>query len=98
MKEAVRFYDPVHSRVEMIPVTQELKKSVGTAYLAYKEWLQREKEEEEMGKRQKEASQDSLFGIQRMTSKRKGGGRKGEKAKERDLWEGSKKERKVDGE
>ena len=32
MKEAVRFYDPVHSRVEMIPITQELKKSVRTAY------------------------------------------------------------------
>ena len=37
VKEAVRFYDPVHSRVEMIPITQELKKSVRTAYSAYKE-------------------------------------------------------------
>ena len=26
VKEAVRYYDPVHSRVEMIPITQELKK------------------------------------------------------------------------
>ena len=37
VKEAIRFYDPVHSRVEMIPITQELKKSVRTAYSAYKE-------------------------------------------------------------
>ena len=37
VKEAVRYYDPVHSRVEMIPITQELKKSVRTAYSAYKE-------------------------------------------------------------
>ena len=60
VKEAVRFYDPVHSRVEMIPITQELKKSV----------------------------EDSLFSIQRMTSKRKGGGRKEKgrgKKKERNL-------------
>ena len=61
VKEAVRFYDPVHSRVEMIPITQELKKSVGTAYSAYKEWLQREREEEEKkkeeAKRKKEISE-----------------------------------------
>ena len=37
VKEAVRFYDPVHSRVEMTPITQELKKSVRTANSAYKE-------------------------------------------------------------
>ena len=53
VNEAVRFFDPVHSRVEMIPITQELKKSVRTAYSAYKEQLQREREEEE--KRKKEA-------------------------------------------
>ena len=37
VKEAVRFYDSVHSRIEMIPTTQELKKSVRTAYSTYKE-------------------------------------------------------------
>ena len=60
VKEAVRFYDPVH-RVEMIPITQELKKSVRTAYSASKEQLQREREEEEKrkeeAKRRKEISE-----------------------------------------
>ena len=50
VKEAVRFYDPVHSRVEIIPITQELKKSVRTAYSTYKDGLQREREEEEKKK------------------------------------------------
>ena len=43
----------------MIPITQELKKSVRTAYSAYKERLQREREEEE---KRKEEGKKSLQG------------------------------------
>ena len=50
VKEAVRFYDPIHNRAEKIPITSELKKSVKAANSAYKERLQRQKEEEEKKK------------------------------------------------
>ena len=57
IKDAVRFYDLVSNRVEMIPMTQDLKKSVSSAHLAYKANLEREKEEQKkrkmLGKRKK---------------------------------------------
>ena len=37
MKNAVKFYGPIHSRAEKIPITQGLKKSVRAANSAYKE-------------------------------------------------------------
>ena len=40
------FCDPVSNRVEMIPMTQDLKKSARSAHLEYKANLKRGKEEE----------------------------------------------------
>ena len=58
IQDAVRFCDPVSNKVEMIPMTQDLKKSVRSPHLAYKANLEREMEEQEkkekrLGKRKK---------------------------------------------
>ena len=47
IKDAVRFYDPELSRPQMIPVTEELKRSVRQAHSAYRDHLEKEKEEKE---------------------------------------------------
>ena len=47
IKDAVRFYDPLLSRPQMIPVTEELKRSVRQAHSAYRDHLEKEKEEKE---------------------------------------------------
>ena len=47
IKDAVRFYDPELSRPQMIPVTEELKRSVRQAHLAYRDHLEKEKEGKE---------------------------------------------------
>ena len=47
MKEAVRFFSRVCNWPEKIQVTQDLKKTVRSAHAAYKEWVEKEKEEEE---------------------------------------------------
>ena len=51
IKDTVRFYDPELSRPQMIPVTEELKRSVRQAHSAYRDHLEKEKEEKE-GKRE----------------------------------------------
>ena len=43
IKDAVRFYDPELSRPQMIPVTEELKRSVRQAHSAYRDHLEKEK-------------------------------------------------------
>ena len=47
IKDAVRFYDPELSRPQMIPVTEELKRSVRQAHSAYRDHIEKEKEGKE---------------------------------------------------
>ena len=47
VKEAVRFFDPISNQVENINITEELKRSVKCAHAAYKEHLEKEREEKE---------------------------------------------------
>ena len=58
LKDAVKFHDPVNHRPEKIPVTKEMRKSVRFAHSAYRERLDKEKEEKkkelEETKRKKE--------------------------------------------
>ena len=56
IKDAVRFYDPELSRPQMIPVTEELKRSVRQAHSAYRDHLEKEREREEARKK-KESSE-----------------------------------------
>ena len=42
IKEVASIYDPVSNRVEMIPITQGLGKSVKSAHSAYKGHLQKQ--------------------------------------------------------
>ena len=51
VKEAVKFFDPVSDRPEMIPITEDLKKSVRSVHSAYKAHLE---EERIMAERKKE--------------------------------------------
>ena len=51
MKEVVSFFSPVCNQWEKIPVTQDFKKAVRSAHAAYKEWVEKEKEEEKKEKR-----------------------------------------------
>ena len=44
VKEVAKFLDPVSNRPEMIPVTEDLKKSIRSAHSAYKACLEEEKE------------------------------------------------------
>ena len=56
LKDAVKFHDPVNHRPE-IPVTKEMRKSVRFAHSAYRERLDKEREEKkelEETKRKKE--------------------------------------------
>ena len=53
IKDAVRFYDPELSRPQMIPVTEELKRSVRQAHSAYRDCLEKEKKEEERKREEK---------------------------------------------
>ena len=61
IKDAVRFYNPELSRPQMIPVTEELKRSVRQAHSAYRDHLEKEKEEKgrkrEEGRKKKESSE-----------------------------------------
>ena len=57
LKDAVKFHNPVNRRLEKIPVTKEMRKSVRFAHSAYRERLDKEKEEKkelEETKRKKE--------------------------------------------
>ena len=57
LKDAVKFHVPVNCRLEKIPVTKEMRKSVHLAHSAYKARLEQEKEEKkelEETKRKKE--------------------------------------------
>ena len=47
VKEAVRFFDPISNQVEKINITEELKRSVKFAHAAYKEHLEKGREEKE---------------------------------------------------
>ena len=62
VKDAVRFYDPIHNRAVKIPIMQELKKSVRAANSAHVEQLQRQQEEE---KRKQEERKKSLTGYKK---------------------------------
>ena len=52
VKEAVRFFDPVSNQPEKIIITDDMLKSVKSDHAMYREWLEREKEEEEEKKRE----------------------------------------------
>ena len=54
MKEAVRFFDPVSNQPEKIIITDDMQRSVKSAHAMYREWLKREKEEEEERSSEKE--------------------------------------------
>ena len=47
VKEAVRFFDPVSNQPEKITITDDLRRFVRNAHAAYKERLEREREDEE---------------------------------------------------
>ena len=47
VKEAVRFFDPVSNQPEKIAITDDLRRFVRNAHAAYKERLEREREDEE---------------------------------------------------
>ena len=73
VKDAVKYFDPVHNRPEMVPLSKELKRSVRQAHSAYKERLQKEKEQEEKKKeeerRQKELQERVQKEKQQMLAK-----------------------------
>ena len=60
IKDAVRFFnDPELSRPQMIPVTEELKRSVRQAHSAYRDHLEKEKEEERKRKEARKKKESS---------------------------------------
>ena len=54
VKEAVRFFDPVSNQPEKIAITDDLRRFVRNAHAAYKERLEREREDEEKKRRSSE--------------------------------------------
>ena len=50
VKEAVRFFDPVSNQPQKIAITDDLRRFVRNAHAAYKERLEREREDEEKKK------------------------------------------------
>ena len=75
VKEAVKFFDPVSNRPEMIPITEDLKKSVRSAHSAYKAHLEEEKEmaerKKEEARKEKEMSEKAQKEKERLIEKKK---------------------------
>ena len=69
IKDAVRFYDPELSRPQMIPVTEELKRSVRQAHSAYRDHLEKEKEEKERKREEARKKKESSERAQREKQK-----------------------------
>ena len=68
VKEAVKFFDPVSNRPEMISLTEDLKKSVRSAHSACKAHLE---EEKEMAERKKEEAKRRKKCQKRLKRKKK---------------------------
>ena len=75
VKEAVRFFDPVSNQPEKIAITNDLRRLVGNAHAAYKERLEREREDEEKKRqevqRMKEISEKAKKEKERLLEKKK---------------------------
>ena len=69
IKDAVRFYDPELSRPQMIPVTEELKRFVRQAHSAYRDHLEKEKEEKERKREDARKKKESSERAQREKQK-----------------------------
>ena len=69
IKDAVRFYDPELSRPQIIPVTKELKRSMRQAHSAYRDRLEKEKEEEERKREEARKKKESSERTQREKQK-----------------------------
>ena len=75
LKEAVRFFDPVSNQPEKIAITDDLRRFVRNAHAAYKERLEREREDEEKKRqevqRMKEISEKAKKEKERLLEKKK---------------------------
>ena len=75
IKEAVRFFDPVSNQPEKIAITDDLRRFVRNAHAAYKERLEREREDEEKKRqevqRMKEISEKAKKEKERLLKKKK---------------------------
>ena len=75
VKEAVRFFDPVSNQPEKIAITDDLRRFVRNAHAAYKERLEREREDEEKKRqevqRMKEISEKAKMEKERLLEKKK---------------------------
>ena len=75
VKEAVRFFDPVSNQPEKITITDDLRRFVRNAHAAYKERLEREREDEEKKRqevqRMKEISEKAKKKKERLLEKKK---------------------------
>ena len=75
VKEAVRFFDPVSNQPEKIAITDDLRRFVRNAHAAYKERLEREREDEEKKRqevqRMKEISEKAKKEKERLLEKKK---------------------------
>ena len=75
VKEAVRFFDPVSNQPEKIAITDDLRRFVGNAHVAYKERLERERKDEEKKRqevqRMKEISEKAKKEKERLLEKKK---------------------------
>ena len=73
VKEAVRFFDPVSNQPEKIAITDNLRRFVRNAHAAYKERLEREREDEEKKRqevqRMKEISEKAKKGKREAVGK-----------------------------
>ena len=63
VKDAVRFFDPLTNRPQLIPVEPNLKRAVKSAHAAYKEYLEKQKTLEE-NKREGERRQKEITDAQ----------------------------------
>ena len=74
VKEAVRFFDPVSNQPEKIAITDDLRRFVRNAHAAYKERLEREREDEEKKRqevqRMKEISEKAKKEKERLLEKK----------------------------
>ena len=69
VKEAVRFFDPVSNQPEKIAITDDLRRFVRNAHAAYKERLEREREDEEK-KRQEVQRMKEISEKERLLEKK----------------------------
>ena len=75
VKEAVRFFDPVSNQPEKSAITDDLRRFVRNAHAAYKERLEREREDEEKKRQEvqimKEISEKAKKEKERLLEKKK---------------------------